>query len=92
MGKPKGTINLGGLNLEFWLWKKKIISEESYTYYLSMGGILYLRVRFLSLLSRGKNPSSHTPCDLHIFRFNGYSIGVGHIPKVRGQTGLLALS
>ncbi len=57
-----------------------------------MGGILYLRVRFLSLLSRGKNPSSHTPCDLHIFRFNGYSIGVGHIPKVRGQTGLLALS
>ncbi len=45
-----------------------ITSEESYTYYLRMGGILYLliRLRFLSLLSRGKNPSSHTPCDLHI--------------------------
>ncbi len=71
-----------------------IISAESYTYYLRMGGILYLlvRVRFFSLLSRGKNRSSHTPCDLHIFRFNGYSIGVGHIPKVRGRTGLLALS
>ncbi len=71
-----------------------IISEESYAYYLRMGATLYLLVcvRFFSLLSRGKNPSSHTPCDLHIFRFNGYSIGVGHIPKVRGRTGLLALS
>jgi len=74
--------------------KNYIISEESYTYYLRMGGILYLLicVRFFSLLSRGKNPSSHTPCDLYIFRFNGYSIGVGHIPKVRGRTVRLALS